>query len=147
MSGSDPYARGSHHKAFEELAERSPPFKDSNYDRIPYQSVSPVAIETVDSSATGNQYLEELFKETLAIVRERASNRGATQERVMDKVIGLFNEAYGLDLPESAGWMFMNFLKIVRGIEGKHTRDDSLDHVAYAALYEEARNNEADQSS
>lgn len=79
-------------------------------------------------------------------MRDRAATYDKPEgERSMAATVAAFNAIKGRDvLTEADGWLLMDILKIVRqeAAPGFH-RDSADDHVAYAALYGEAKAREA----
>ncbi len=67
-------------------------------------------------------------------MRERAAERDVAEERVMGRIVEMYNSLTGSTMTELQGWQFMIILKMVRGQSGNYRKDDYVDQAAYAAL-------------
>lgn len=90
-------------------------------------------------------FLEQATKALSDRAIERDSLSG---ERSMSRTVKLFNawrEGRGdtsEELTETDGWIFMIFLKLVRGDQGNFRADDYIDAAGYAALAGESKSKE-----
>ena len=76
-----------------------------------------------------------------AALKDRAAQRDALEgERSMARTVALFNSFKGKELlSETDGWLFMVFLKLIRGDQGEFRSDDYVDAAGYVALAGEAK--------
>ena len=82
-------------------------------------------------------YPAQLLVKGANAMMQRAVLRDAqdTGERSMLKTVNIFNAYKGAPvLSEEDGWIFMVFLKLVRGSQGQYHEDDYVDGAAYVAL-------------
>jgi hypothetical protein len=78
-----------------------------------------------------NEFLEDAVKQ----MANRATLRDQPQgERSIATTVRAFNALTGHNLSEAEGWEFMILLKMVRGRQGKFSKDDYTDMAAYAGL-------------
>lgn len=84
------------------------------------------------------------LKEASSALKDRASQRDTPEgERSMSRTVALFNAYKGEELlSETDGWVFMVFLKLIRGDQGKFIKDDYVDGAGYMALAGEAKSKE-----
>lgn len=82
---------------------------------------------------------KQILEEATKVQSQRGKEyEGGDKERSMADVVALFNYATKHSLTVSDGWLFMIFLKIVRGVNT--TKEDSfVDLASYASLWGESR--------
>lgn len=81
----------------------------------------------------------EFLAQAAAEMADRARTYDRPEgERSMAATVAAFNAAFGRDLTEVEGWLFMMMLKAVRSQQGAYRTDNFVDGTAYFALAGEA---------
>lgn len=94
----------------------------------------PKAVELLETSAA-----------TLIRCGKKYDGTGNNSERVMDRIVDMFNAATGHELSEAQGNIFMVCLKVVRSETSTYHDDDHyIDGVNYFAMAGEAASEAAD---
>ena len=97
-------------------------------------STKPKAVELLETSAA-----------TLIRCGKKYDGTGNNSERVMDRIVDMFNAATGHELSEAQGNIFMVCLKVVRSETSTYHDDDHyIDGVNYFAMAGEAASEAAD---
>lgn len=97
-------------------------------------STKPKAVELLETSAA-----------TLIRCGKKYDSTGNNSERVMDRIVDMFNAATGHKLSEAQGNIFMVCLKVVRSETSTYHDDDHyIDGVNYFAMAGEAASEAAD---
>ena len=108
-------------------------FKPSEQGRKD-DSTKPKAVELLETSAA-----------TLIRCGKKYDSTGNNSERVMDRIVDMFNAATGHELSEAQGNIFMVCLKVVRSETSTYHDDDHyIDGVNYFAMAGEAASEAAD---
>lgn len=86
----------------------------------------------------------DILRKCVEVQQERGKQRDSdTGERSMKRTVDAFNAAFGKDLTETEGWMFMVCLKMARSVNGDFQLDDYIDGTSYFALAGESAAKEA----
>lgn len=97
-------------------------------------STKPKAVELLETSAA-----------TLIRCGKKYDSTGNNSERVMDRIVDMFNAATGHELSEAQGNIFMVCLKVVRSETSTYHDDDHyIDGVNYFAMAGEAASEATD---